>query len=427
MSEPKFSVLMAHNDYQTGSPSGENASFRDESELLSSRGHRVAPYTRCSDEIRTYSPWQRLVLVKNVGWSSDTCVALLRLLRETRPDVAHFQNIFPLISPSAYRACQEMGIPVVQALRNFRLLCPEATFYRDGGICEECLGRTVAWPSVVHGCYHDSRPQSAVLAAAFAAHNWRKTWHTDVNMYIAPTQFVRQKFIEGGFPAEKIAVKPNFVRVDPGERAGRGDYALYVGRLSPEKGITTLLAAWKKLPKVPLRIVGDGPLAAEVERSLVGNSHHVSWLGQRSREETLDLIKGAMVLVFPSEWYETFGRVAIEAFACGVPVIASRIGAVEEVVSHERTGLQFAPGSADELAAAMEWAWTHPREIAFMGRAAREEYKTKYTPETNYERLMGIYNGIIRKIGSETTNPGAHVPPERISSPMTRMTRAEGV
>jgi glycosyltransferase involved in cell wall biosynthesis len=250
-----------------------------------------------------------------------------------------------------------------------------------------------------------------VLAAAFAAHNWRKTWHTDLNMYIAPTQFVRQKFIDGGFPAEKIAVKPNFVRADPGERAGRADYALYVGRLSPEKGITTLLAAWKKLPKVPLRIVGDDPMAGEVERGLLDNSDHVGWLGQRSREETLDLIKGAMVLVFPSECYETFGRVAVEAFACDVPVIASRLGAVEEVVSRERTGLQFAPDNAEELATAMEWAWTHPREIAFMGRAAREEYKAKYTPETNYERLMGIYNSVIQKVGSETKNPGAQISP----------------
>ena len=255
-----LNVLMVHNYYQSQSPSGENSSFTDEFNLLSSHGHRVISYNRHNNEIKDYHPWQRLALAKRAVWASDSREAIRKLMQEIKTDVAHFQNTFPLVSPSGYTACRELGVPVVQALRNYRLLCPAATFYRAGRICEDCLGKRVPWPGIVHACYRESVAQTAVVATMLTVHRWLKTWREQVDLYVTPSEFARRKFIEGGLPAEKIIVKPNFVHPDPYEREGSGDYTLFVGRLSWEKGAGTLLRAWEKVQSIPLTILGDGPL-----------------------------------------------------------------------------------------------------------------------------------------------------------------------
>ena len=285
---------------------------------------------------------------------------------------------------------------MVQTLHNYRLFCPAATFFRDGHVCEECVQHTL-WRSVRYACYRNSRPATATVALMLAVHRRRRTWTRQVDCYIALTEFSRRKFIEAGLPAEKVVVKPNFVHPDPRARNGRGEYALFVGRLSPEKGLHTLLDAWQRLrDRVPLRIVGDGPLRPELEadasrRGLSG----VSFDGRLPHDQTLEAMKGARFLVFPSEWYEPFGLTIAEAFACGVPVVASRLGAIEEIVEDGRTGLHFTPGDPDVLAAKVEWAWTHPERMEEMGRAARAEYEAKYTAERNYQMLMDIYQRAI--------------------------------
>ena len=214
---------------------------------------------------------------------------------------------------------------MVQTLHNFRLLCPNALLFRDGRVCEDCLGRSIPWPAVVHKCYRGSRSATAAVAAMLMVHRAMGTWWEAVDVYIALAEFCRRKFIEGGLPAEKIVVKPNFIATDPGVGGGRGGYGVFVGRLAPEKGLETLLKAWKILGgKVPLKVVGDGPMTATVEGSEAKDAG-IEWLGHRSAQEVYSLIGEAMFLVFPSEWYENLPRVIIEAFAKGTPVIASRL------------------------------------------------------------------------------------------------------
>jgi glycosyltransferase involved in cell wall biosynthesis len=216
-------------------------------------------------------------------------------------------------------------------------------------------------------------------------HRTAGTWRTKVDVYIALSEFARRKFIEGGLPASRIVVKPNFVFPDPGMGTGGGGYALFVGRLSAEKGISVLAESWRHLADIPLVVAGDGPLAGtEWPRG-------VSALGRLPREKILALMRAAQVLIFPSIWYEGAPMTIIEAFACGLPVIASNLGSMAEMVEHERTGCLFNPGDAADLARKVRWMFEHTRAVAAMRLAARREYEEKYMAERNYEMLMAIY------------------------------------
>ena len=381
-------LLVAHNHYRQSG--GEDEVFLRESELLRSAGHEVLEYKEHNGEISEDGIPSKVQLAARTFWATDSVARLRSLLRREKPDLVHFHNTFPLISPAAYYACHQEGVPVVQSLHNSRLICPAATLYRNGSACEDCLGKTVPWPGVVHACYHNSRLQTAVVAGMLAGHRVLGTWQEQVDAYIVFTEFFRQKFIEAGLPPEKIFLKPHFLSTDPGMKQNDGDYALFIGRLVPEKGVATLLKAWESLGHVPLWVAGAGPMEQDVRRfSLTDQSIHM--LPYLSQKECFDVIKGARFLVWPSG-AETFGLVAIESFACGTPVIASRSNAMAELVEDNKTGLHFEAGDPEDLAAKVAWAWTHPREMAAMGRAARAEYKSKYTAERNYELLMGIYS-----------------------------------
>jgi len=382
-------ILFVHNYYQRAA--GEDSGVRQERDLLAAAGHRIVEYSRHSGEIALNGISSRIQLGAGAIWSKRTYSELRSLLARERPEVAFIHNTVPLISPSAYFACAEAGVPVIQTLHNFRFLCPAATFVRRGQVCEECVTSTL-FRSVWHRCYQDSASASATLALMLASQRALGTWQEKVACYIARTEFARKKFIEGGLPAERIVVKPCFVHPDPGLRVGSGDAVLYLGRLVPEKGVRTLIAAWEHLGgSVPLRIAGEGPLRGELEaeiarRGLAG----VKLLGRVPDADLLTEMKRARFVVFPSEWYEGLPLSIAEAFACGVPVVASRIGSMIELVEDGRTGLQFTPGDAADLAAKVEWAWTHPREMEEMGRAARREYETKYTAERNSQMLSEI-------------------------------------
>ncbi len=386
-------VLLVHNRYlQAG---GEDSVFAAERTLLADHGHDVVEFVDSNQRVSQMSP---LVLAAQTIWSRSAEQRLLRLLRDTRRGLVHVHNTFPLISPSIYYACQKASVPVAQTLHNYRLLCPVSTFNRNGRVCESCLGKTPPWPGIIHACYHGSRMHTAAVAAMLTAHRWLKTWKDQVDVYIALTKFAREKFIEGGLPGEKLFVKPNFVHPDPGARQDMGGHALFVGRLSPEKGLRTLIQAWEKLREIPLKIVGDGPLMAELQafvhtRKLVG----IEVLGWKNRTEVLALMKTARFVVFPSEWYECFPVVIAEAFACGVPVIASRLGAMMVIVQEECTGLHFLSGDPEDLAAKVEWAWTHAEETAKMGERARHDFELKYTADSNYQVLMEIYEQAIEQ------------------------------
>jgi glycosyltransferase involved in cell wall biosynthesis len=224
-----------------------------------------------------------------------------------------------------------------------------------------------------------------------AVHRTLGTWVRAVDAYITLSEFARQKFIQGGIPAQRLAVKPNFVHPDPGLGGGRGQYALYVGRLSPEKGVETLLAAWEQLGnRVPLKIVGDGPLAGRVAEA-TQKLRRAEWLGTQTREQVLTLMKGAHFLVFPSVCYENLPGVILEAYAVGLPVIGSNLGSMVLLIDAGRTGLRFKPGDPKDLAAQVEWILAHPRELARMRRESRAEFEANYTAEKNYSMLMDIY------------------------------------
>jgi glycosyltransferase involved in cell wall biosynthesis len=389
-------ILLAHNYYRQ--PGGEDAVFAAEADLLRQQGHKVIEFVEDNHRIEAMGP---LPAAMQTVWSRPARRKFIHILRQNRAEVVHFHNTFLLISPSAYYACKELDVPVVQTLHNYRLLCPGATLLRDGRICEDCLGNTPPWPGFVHGCYRNSRPQSAVVGAMLTVHRWLKTWQQQVDVFVALTEFARRKFVQGGLPAGKMVFKPNFILPDPGMREGIGSYALFIGRLSPEKGVRTLLKAWQHLKNIPLRIVGDGPLMDEVQKELRARQlDSVEILGQLDFREVLQLIKGARFLVFPSQWYEGFPMSIVEAFACGLPVIASRLGAMREIIAEKDTGLHFKPDDPEDLAEQVDWAWRHAEQMCQMGRKARREYQLKYTPEKNYEMLMQIYQKAMAQKGA---------------------------
>jgi glycosyltransferase involved in cell wall biosynthesis len=391
-------ILVVHNRYRFRG--GEDESTEMEVALLRSRGHEVMEFFEDNQRIDRISA-PRLAL--RTVWSQESYRQLRQVMRERRPHIAYFQNTFPLISPAAYYAAKSEGVTIVQTLRNYRLLCPNALFFRDGRPCEDCHRKLIPWPGVLHACYRENRMASLTVASMLTAHRVLRTWKNAVDVYIALTDFARQKFIEGGLPAEKIVVKPNFVHPDPGPGACQGQYVLFVGRLFPEKGLDTLLAAWERLRlRLPLKIVGEGPLAGRVVE-VSQRLPEVTWLGRKTIAEVYTLMEGALCLVFPSTWYEGLPRTVIEAFAKGIPVVASNLGAMSTLVEHGRTGVHFTAGDPDDLAASVRWVSTHPQARAEMGRQARQEYEAKYTAERSYDMLMTIYEKALGRpvLGAE--------------------------
>lgn len=387
-------ILSVHNRYlQRG---GEDQSREAEEQLLIEHGHEVIRLEESNERVTQLGP---LRTAARTVWSRESHARADALIRAHRPDVMHVQNFFPLISPSVYYAAHAHRVPVVQSLRNYRLLCLNAYLLRDDQPCELCLGRSVAWPGVRYRCYRGSRAASAVVAAMDSTHNLLRTWTRRVTRFIALTGFTRQKYIEGGFPADRIVVKPNFLSEDPGAGVGERSGAVFVGRLSPEKGLRTLLEAWQVIRTAePLRIIGDGPDRGMVEEWAAKYSK-VDYLGKRSIAEVYDAMKRSKVLVFPSLWYETFGRTIVEAFATGTPVVASRIGAAAELVNDGETGWLFTPGGVDDLARILGATLGNAKALNRAGRAARTTYETRYTAALNYNALLNIYESAIGACG----------------------------
>jgi len=383
-------ILLVHNSYQQHG--GEDVVFQQEKELLQGGGHEVITYEKNNEDALQEANQSKVLLGARTIWAVSSRKEFRSMLRQHKPDIVHVHNTFVMISPSIYSACKEEGVPVVQTLHNYRLICPAATLFRDGRICEECVGGGI-WRGVLHGCYRDSRAATATVALMLTTHRLLGTWEQLIDHYIALTEFARQKFVAAGLPEEKISVKPNFVPSDPGERSTLGRFALFVGSLSDAKGVWALLHAWQtNRLSIPLRIVGDGPLKEELVNFAQRNQLvNVSFTGQLPHSRVLNLMKKARCLIFPSEWYEPFGLTLLEAFACGLPVISSGIESLRDLVRPEDTGLVFNAGNSQDLADKVRWAWEHPAEMRAIGKNARAEYRLKYTAEQNYESLMEIY------------------------------------
>jgi glycosyltransferase involved in cell wall biosynthesis len=383
-------VLMAHCRYQIRG--GEDECFEAEQRLLRAAGVEVDGY---EDDNRRIDQLGELRASIDTVWSKRTYDAIRARLRAKPYDLVHVHNFFPLISPAVYYAAQAEGCAVVQTLHNYRLSCPAGIFYRDGRVCEDCLGKTVAWPGVVHGCYRGSRAGTAAVATMLAGHRLLGTFARQVDLYIALNDFMRKKAIAGGIAADKVVIKPNFVDPDPGVGDGQGGFALFVARLNPEKGVPQLLEAWQRLgARIPLKIVGDGPLT-ELVKQAAARTPGVEYLGRRPLAEYYELLGQARFFVFPSTWYEGFPRVITECYARGTPLVASAIGPIAEVVADGRTGLHFRPGDVDDLVAKVTWLLDHPAEQAALRQGARAEFEARYTADANRAQLLAIYHRAI--------------------------------
>jgi glycosyltransferase involved in cell wall biosynthesis len=412
-------ILLVHEYYQH--PGGEDELFEATGELLRAHGHEVSTYVRRNEEIAGYSAWQKVTLGAKTTWAWDTRREFEALLGERRPELVQFFNTFPLISPAVYGACHAAGAQVVQSLDNPRMICPASTFSRNGRFCTDCVDRT-PWPAALHGCYR-SRAQSAATVAMVATHRLRGTWCDEVDAYVVATSFWIEKFIaHAGLPRKKMHLRRHFLMPEPRAFSDGADefptsapktrrhgapYALFMGRLAPEKGVVTLLEAWREL-EIPLKIRGAGPLEREV-REFAATRPHVELLPRLSHEDKLALIRGARFLVWPSQgWYETFGLVAAEAFACGVPVIASRTGVAEEMVTENVTGRFFAADEANDLSAQARWASEHGAEMQAMGRGARADFEARFTPAAGYRALMSAYGAALgRAVEEQAVAAGA--------------------
>lgn len=378
-------VLVVHNRYlQRG---GEDSVVESEIALLRAKGHDVQEWTRDNTELKEMSA---LVAAGNCIWSRGSARTLSSLLASFRPDVAHVHNTFPLLSPSVYWACAGAGVPVVQTLHNFRLLCAAGTFLRNDQICERCLGK-LPFQGVAHACYRGSVSQSAVLVAMLGVHRAFRTYQTKIARYIALSDFAKSKFTAGGLPVDRIVVKPNFVDLDTKFVDAAKHGGIYVGRLAAEKGVECLTRALQRAADVDFTVHGSGPMLDQTIEAL-GPQRVRGALGA---ENAISAIGGARYLVVPSIWYEGFPRVVAEAFACGTPVIASDLGTLAEVVENGKTGLLFEAGSSDALYDCIVWASENPSAMARMGRAARSVFEERYSAAVNYDQLTAIYRAAI--------------------------------
>jgi glycosyltransferase involved in cell wall biosynthesis len=389
-----MNLVVIHNSYQQ--PGGEDVVVARETDLLQRNGHQVTHYRRSNSEIESLSLGEKLGLIRRIISAEDSKRAVREMLRDLKPDLVHVHNTFALVSPSVYQACHEENVPVVQTLHNYRLMCPAATFYRNGKICEECVTDGLL-RSIKYGCYRNSRVQSGAIALMLKAHRLRNTWNERVDAYIAISHFQKTRFVRSGIQAGRIHVKPNFVEPDPGEGSQGGRYALFVGRLSVEKGLTLLLNAWRKLrEEIPLVIVGDGPMRPYLQaEAKSGQLRSVHFTGELRRPEVYDAMKRAAFLVVPSVWQEPFGLNIVEAFACGTPVLGASIGAIGEMVEDQKTGLHFAHNDPDSLASKAAWCWANLPQLEEMGRTARRVYEERYSGKATYPLLMEIYAAAI--------------------------------
>ncbi|MEO8038335.1 MAG: glycosyltransferase [Betaproteobacteria bacterium] len=383
MVEP-LRVLVAHNYYRLRG--GEDAVAEAEVALLRKHGHDVEFLVRSNADL---DESRRVRSVSDAIWSSTSYRAINDAIRRFRPNVLHTHNTFPVLSPAVIHAAARNGVPVVQTLHNFRLMCVQAMFLRDGKVCEDCLGR-IPWRGVVRKCYRGSLAASAALASSLVTHRVLGTYRHRVARFIALNAFCKEKFVEGGLPEERIAIKPNFVEV-PTLRDEPRQRGLFVGRLSPEKGVATLAGAMGLLSEAQVDVLGEGP-----EQDRLRNIPRLTLLGSAGPQEVHARMSRAAYLVLPSIWYENFPRTLVEAYGAGLPVIASRIGALKEIVEEGRTGLLFEPGSASDLAGKMAWADANPGEMRRMGSNARQEYEQRYSPDINYRQLTAIYEAAAR-------------------------------
>lgn len=392
-------ILLVHNRYGSSAPSGENVVVDLERALLASRGHAVRVFFRESDEIRRQGSWGTLKGAAATPWNPWTVPAIRRELAAFQPDVLHAHNTFPLLSPSVFDASRGR-VARVLTLHNYRLFCAAGIPLREGRACTSCIDSRSVKPALRHGCYRSSRAATLPLALGVAIARRRRTWERDVEVFIALTEFQREVMVNGGLPAERVVVKPNFF---PGEPTvlpwdQRSSEVVFVGRLSVEKGVRTLVEAWRQWGEAApvLKIIGDGPQRGELE-ALVSTHQlrRVRFLGQVSGPTAQAEIARSKLLVVPSVWFEGFPLVLREAFALGTPAGVSNIGGLPALVGPDVSGFCFDPGSSPSLLAAARKAWETPALLERLGAGARAQFVAHYSENANAAALESIYRRAI--------------------------------
>lgn len=379
-----YKVIVLHNKYKI--PGGEDSVVFNETTLLKQFGHEVEIVYFSNDDIAGLK--QKITTGLNAIYSWSANQKISTVIENFKPDLIHVHNTFPKISPSVFYLANEKKIPIVQTIHNYRLVCPGALLLRDEKVCEECVSSKFAYKSIIKKCYRGNAAESAVVATVNFVHNALDTWQNKVSCFIVLSDFAKQKLKSSALQLNEkhFAVKPNFVE-DKGFNHNRQNGFLFVGRLSTEKGLDVLLEAFSQTSH-PLTIIGGGPLEAEV---IVYSSKYanIEYLGFQSTDVVIEKMKHCKALVFPSIWYEGMPMTILEAFSTGCPVIASKLGAMAELIEHEINGLHFEAGNASDLIKQLDLITDS------MSINARQTYLDKYTPEQNYQQLIDIYQKVI--------------------------------
>lgn len=385
-------VIVCHNYFRERG--GEDRVFEDELELMQANGVDVVPFIKNNRDFEGF--WDTTRIAFRTPWNSRSSKEIEDLVVRTKADVVHFHNWLPQISPAGFYGARRAGAAVVQTLHNYRWACPKGIMFRDGDVCEDCMGKTVPWPAIRHLCYRGSLAGSMFISTTLGLHNILRTKERAIDAFIAPGAFIKDKLTMAGIPREDIFVKPLFTK-DPGPGGGEGRYVAYLGRLSPEKRIDTLLAAWERLDgAVPLRISGNGPQRSLVEQA-AAEDPSITYLGFAPDEALDGLLGDARALVFTSGTYEAQPVSILETYAKGTPVIAANMGAMSDLVEDGVTGWHFKPGDPDDLARVVASAFDEANDLGPMRAAVRNRYVENYTPEPNFARLMEIYEIAIAR------------------------------
>lgn len=361
--------------------------------MLRLRGHEVIEFTRHSDEIREKGALGNVVGALSTPWNPWMIKRLNMALKKHQPDIMHVHNTFPLLSPSVFHA-KGHKVTKILTLHNYRLLCAAGIPMRRGKPCTDCLDKQSSFPAIQHGCYRNSRLATVPLAMNIGLHRMLGTWQRNVDAFITFSNFQRELLAKSGLPLEKLYVKPNFYPGMPPvvPWSNRGEFVVFVGRLSEEKGVSALLDAWRKWGGAApeLRIVGDGELKPKLEALAIGLP--IRFFGQMASSDAQSLIAQSKLLILPSECFEGFPMVVREAFAFGTPVAVSNIGPLPSIVSNNVNGVLFEPANPDSLLQTVQSVWHSKNLLEKLGENARLEFESKFTEETNYAKLMEIYN-----------------------------------
>ncbi len=376
-------ILQVHNHYKK--KGGEETVVEEEKKVLEANGHEVVQFMKNSSAIDQYSKPDLLRLLISQRSSRSVGKEFRKLIRESRPDICHVHNIYPLITPVVYEVCELERIPVVQTLHNYKMVCTNSLLFREGEVCELCLNKSLL-NSIRYKCYRDSLLVTALQADVIQTHRRRGTWDNLINRYICLTDFQRDKLVSGGLPKEKTVIKPNFVD-QPENESLIGDYFLFVGRLDRSKGFDDLLVLFENCPSVSFLLIGESD-----NPDRLNSFDNVSYLGKKNRDEVLDYMSKSRAVIFPSKYYEGMPMVILEAFSLQKPVIARDTGAMSSMINHEGNGLKYQ--DVDGLIDAVNLLDDRPDKVEILGKGAYSDYCSNYSVDEGYRNLIELYQSV---------------------------------